>query len=212
MTDQLDDVIQEAIEAQPEPAATGAGVREELHTLTMSAAPTADGTPQAPRVSRKGEIWNPRLHASPPSETARGTWRKLLGPNLSPVGSVDALPVAPAPVSPAEAAHNTCATAFDTCALLLDQVFPLGDGVEWQPTEKERENIERALTRFYELHPEWAVDLPPGAALAFAVAGYALPRLMAVPQVRELLQRVMHGRAKAKLKAHEEQEERRVAA
>jgi hypothetical protein len=190
MKDALDTVIDDAVTAQPLQSDTGAGIRQELEALTPPPTPTAqtaDGAPMRPLISRKGETWDALLHASPPSETARGTWRKLSRAFTAPAGDVDE--------RCRRAAVETCAMAFDTCAPMLDAMLPLPSPMEWQPTDEERDSMERHLARFYTRYPEWCIDLPPGMALALAFGAYALPRVLALPQAQALLSRLLSPRA-----------------
>lgn len=184
--DQLNDVLDDAVAAQPSASATGDGIRQELAALTPPAQQAQQPIGgEAPRLSRKGIAWNPATDVSPPVETARGTWKKL------PRGATPGTATGATDPQAVVVAREHCAMAFDTGGPLLNQLFPLPAPGDWQPTEEERDSIERHLSRFYERYPHYMADLPPGAALAMAVGAYALPRLLALPQGQALLTKLL---------------------
>src|SRR5262249_29425788 len=85
------------------------------------------------------------------------------------------------------AAQSTCDLAFTFAPMMLDRLAALPAPMSWQPTDAEREVMQTALAKFYRAHPEYMMDLPPGWALTAAVAGYALPRMLALPSVQALM-------------------------
>ncbi|HEV7298556.1 MAG TPA: hypothetical protein VGN72_04265 [Tepidisphaeraceae bacterium] len=195
-SDDAQSVIEELVAAHPEASDTGAGIRAELQQLTPPE--------PAPSVVPEGfvgpEGWNAADHRYPPEKTWRGGWRKLRRgaaahrKNValqSADGGASADPIAgEAPLmtfDANQAAQSTCDLAFTVAPMLLDSLAKLPAPMTWAPTDKERADVQEALARFYKAHPEYALDLPPGLALAVTVAGYALPRMLAMPAVQALM-------------------------
>lgn len=174
--DGLEQIIDDAVAQHSDPAPTGDGIRQELSALT-AAPDTQAGMDGAPPRSRKGELWDPTIHVDPPEQTVRGTWKRRRD------GARADHPAR----TPQSCAEEVCDFAFGPIAIALDTYLPTAPG--WQPSDDERAAIEKELSRFFDQHPDWMVDLPPGFALALVSAQYLLPRVLMLPAVQARLQR-----------------------
>jgi hypothetical protein len=177
--DALDQLVDEAVEAHPMPSASApvliAEAQAELAGDTPAQPGAHDGAPAG---------WDPRVHVSPPTSTARGGWKLKPGIRASDVAALIGAPEG-APADTATAANDHAELFFGLCAMAL--------GPEWKPEDAEASEIKRQLQRVYDKHG--CIDLPPGAALALAVSMYALPRAM-LPSTRERI-----GAAAARVRA-----------
>ena len=159
MDDQLNTVLDDAVSAQPTASDTGAGVRVELQALTAQTAAQpaqASADTQQRPVSRTGERWDPAIHATPPSQVARGTWASCRRARRQrPSRRLNKLPwlrktTAPWPSTPV----RRCWTWRCRCRR------------RWSGSrQRTSASIERHLTCFYERYPGIApICRPAGAA------------------------------------------------
>lgn len=190
----------------------GADVSTSTPAASTSAQPMPSTVPNL--MSRKGERYDQSLHEFPPQQTARGGWKKLRKPKPStvdgdgadddddgadPASSTVTMAAAVDSATPIATGVHAQAVAdehieefFGLVAPMLDVIAKPGDE-SWQPSTVERVRIRRHLTRFYQAHPNWCVDLPPGWALVFAVGAYAMPRVLMLPAVQSLIAPLLAG-------------------
>jgi hypothetical protein len=162
MTETIDTLLDASVESHPKPSAIADElVNEAAGELCATDSPGSPG-------------WDPTLHASPPTRTARGTWKLLRGRAAREAAAAAAgIAGDVAGADPDASAEAMCDTFFGCAAGMF--------GERWEPTPAERRNVQSALARYF--RASGTIDLPPGLALVLAVGAYALPRTPAAQMI-----------------------------
>lgn len=207
-------ILDDAAASHPAPAPNAPTLAQDVAQLVgVDVAPAQPG--DAPTVSappmrlldKRGNEWNPARHVTPPTTTARGTWKLLRGAGdgaaCLPAPTAPPAPAAPAPgqvstpaplPTPPPINTRAQAEAWADCAfgVLASVIDPI-----WKPADAERENIIAALDKWM-IASGFTADLTPGWALVIAVGTYSLPRALH-PATKQRIGKLVAARKAAKL-------------